>query len=189
MSKYTWPVTIVIVAVILVGGAIVTALVLHHGPAATPVATASGTASTSTAQAAASSSAATSAPAVTTSSPAASTSAAPLTDVTVCSDPVGSCGGEMRTEPAQLLTSGDGSGYVRAVTWSDWGDPTASGAGTLEIDNCRPNCAQGHFTGYPATITVSGLTPYGSGKQAYADMTITAPSSPAGPYHYKKLLP
>jgi hypothetical protein len=95
----------------------------------------------------------------------------------------------MRTEPSQILTSGDGSAYVRGITWSAWGSPTATASGTMEIDNCTPNCAQGTFTGYPATITVSGLTPYGNGKRAYADMTITTASAAGGTRTYHHLLP
>ena len=32
--------------------------------------------------------------------------------------------------------------------------------------NCTPNCAQGKYTGYPATVTVAGLKPYGTGLEA-----------------------
>lgn len=43
----------------------------------------------------------------------------------------------------------------------------------------------GTYTGYQATVTLTGLTPYGNGNRAYADMTITAPSSPYQPGPYK----
>ncbi len=102
-------------------------------------------------------------------------SVAPATEFTVCMLPVVSCDGEMRTEPATIEVSGDGSGFVAGITWSGWGTGTAQGAGTLNVNNCTPNCAQGKLTGYPATIRLSGLTPYGNGLQAYADMTISAP--------------
>jgi hypothetical protein len=95
----------------------------------------------------------------------------------------------MRTEPTRLLLSGDSSTFMRGLTWSAWGASTANGTGTLEIDNCNPNCAQGSLTGYHATVTLSGLTPYGSGQQGYADMTISAPGSPYGTQHFAHLLP
>jgi len=85
--------------------------------------------------------------------------------------------------------SGDGSGFVRGLTWSGWGNATAQGTGMLEIDNCNPNCAQGSFTGYPATITLSNLTPYGNGTQAYANMVVSAPTAPNPTYSYKNLVP
>lgn len=87
----------------------------------------------------------------------------------------------MKTEPAQIFTSADGSGYIKDLTWSSWGTATAQGAGILEIDDCNPNCAQGTYTGYPATITLSGLAPYGNHKQAYADIAVAAPSAPYPP--------
>jgi hypothetical protein len=82
----------------------------------------------------------------------------------------------MRTEPKTIEVSGDGSGFVAGITWTGWGTPTAQGSGTLKVDDCNPNCAQGHLTGYPATITLTGLTFYGAQLQAYADMSITAPA-------------
>ena len=55
--------------------------------------------------------------------------------------------------PAQIVTAADGSGYMKDITWPRWGNTTATGTGTLEIDNCVPDCATGTFTGYPATVT------------------------------------
>ena len=65
----------------------------------------------------------------------------------------------------------------RKLTWSGWGTATTTGTGTLEIDNCTPNCASGTYTGYPATITLSGLRPYGH-REAYSEMVVTAPTAP-----------
>jgi hypothetical protein len=109
--------------------------------------------------------------------------AVPLSQFLVCTFPADTCNSgnptAMKTEPTQIVTTGDGSGFLKALTWSGWGTATAQGAGLLEVDNCVPSCAQGTFTGYQATVTLSGLTPYGDGDEAYADMTIIAPGSPA----------
>ncbi len=107
-----------------------------------------------------------------------------LTQIKVCISPALTCtsfGGpaRMKTEPTQIVTTAAGSGYVRSLTWSGWGDSQAVGTGVLEVDDCNPNCAQGTFTGYPATVTLSGLTPFGNGKHAYSAMTISAPSAPS----------
>ena len=105
-----------------------------------------------------------------------STGATPA-DVTLCAFPVVSCqGSASKVEPTTILLSGDGSLFVSAVTWTSWGAATAQGSGTLNVDGCAPNCAQGTLSRYAATITVTGLTPYGNGKQAYATMTVTAPA-------------
>jgi len=103
-------------------------------------------------------------------------SAAPAADVKVCYSPVIPCNASiMKSEPASLLLSGDGSIFVSGVTWSGWGAATAQGSGTLRVDNCTPNCAAGKLSSYPATITVTGLEPFGAG-QAYSSMTVSAPS-------------
>jgi hypothetical protein len=111
--------------------------------------------------------------------------AVPLSDFKVCTFPADTCNSsnpsQMKTEPAQIVTTGDGSGYLKSLTWSGWGTATAQGTGTLEVDNCTPNCAQGTFTGYPATVTLTNPTAYGNGNQAYADMTVSAPTSPYQP--------
>ena len=85
----------------------------------------------------------------------------------------------MKTEPAQIVTTADGSGYVKNLVWSGWGTAIAHGAGILEVDNCIPNCAQGTFTGYPATVTLSALTGYGNGLHGYSVIAISAPGSPS----------
>ena len=58
-----------------------------------------------------------------------------------------------------------------------WGSSTATGTGVLEVNNCTPSCAAGTYTGYPATVTLSGPVSYSSSAQAYASMVISAPSS------------
>lgn len=70
------------------------------------------------------------------------------------------------------------SAYVKNLTWSGWGTATATGTGTLELDDCNPSCAQGTFTGYPATVTLSSPAGFGNGEQAYSAMLVSAPSSP-----------
>jgi serine/threonine protein kinase len=102
--------------------------------------------------------------------------------VKVCTTPANSCTGfgaaSMKTEPVQIVTSADGSGYVDGITWTSWGQATATGTGTLQVDNCTPSCATGTYTGYPATITISGLVAYRSGADAYSSMIVSAPTSP-----------
>jgi hypothetical protein len=85
----------------------------------------------------------------------------------------------MAATPKQFTLSVDGARFIDKLTWSNWGSPTATGTGTLEVDNCTPNCAQGTFTGYPATMTLTGLTPYGTGMEAYASIVIQT-SEPNG---------
>jgi len=126
--------------------------------------------------------AATSAPASSSATSAAATSpsasaTASLIAVTVCTFPADGCSVPgaaqyMEVRPDQITDSGDGSGYVKDLVWSAWGSPQATATGTEEINNCTPNCAAGKFTGYPATVTLAGLRPYGTGLEAYSTIVI-----------------
>lgn len=68
----------------------------------------------------------------------------------------------MISEPNEILISEDGAGYIRTLTWQNWGSATAIGTGTAMVDNCKPSCAQGHDAMYPATVTVSSPVLYGN---------------------------
>jgi hypothetical protein len=104
--------------------------------------------------------------------------------VKVCTTPAITCtfgdAAAMKTEPVQIVTSADGSGYVNGISWTSWGQATATGTGTLNVNNCTPSCAAGTYTGYPATVTLSGLVAYRSGTDAYSRMVVSAPTSPYG---------
>ena len=86
----------------------------------------------------------------------------------------------MQTEPTQMSASADGNRTVRGITWSGWGSATATGTGTMGINNCDPNCANGTYTYYPATVTLSALTLYATGTEGYATIVFSAPTSPGG---------
>ena len=83
----------------------------------------------------------------------------------------------MEAHPSQIVDSGDGSGYVKDLVWSNWGGQQATATGVQEIDDCNPNCAQGSFAGYAATVTVAGLKPYGTGLEGYSTIVIEAPGA------------
>lgn len=89
---------------------------------------------------------------------------------TVCTDPAdpADCAKDMKTEPTTMVVTGDGTGTVYDLHWAGWGSAKAVGQGTLEGNNCVPNCAQGSVAPYPATITLSAPTAYGNGKLAYS---------------------
>lgn len=115
-------------------------------------------------------------------------SAAPAGEVGVCVTPVVTCKGELKSEPSQIILSGDGTAFVTGLLWTGWGSNGASGSGTLKLDNCDPNCAQGSLTGYQATVVLSDLTGYVGGA-AYATMMVAAPGSPFGTRTYHHLAP
>jgi hypothetical protein len=105
--------------------------------------------------------------------------AAPATWFTVCTTPAVTCTGSntaaLLTKPSEISGSADGADYIKDLTWTSWGTATATGTGTLEVDNCNPNCAEGGDTAYAATLTATHLVPYGDGKQAYSSIAISVP--------------
>jgi hypothetical protein len=134
-----------------------------------------------------------SAPAVSQSShPAVKTprpTATAATEFTVCVVPVLPCRlAQMQTKPTTVLLSGDGSGLIKSLRWSGWGSAVAIASGTYEVDNCKPDCAQGKYRSSPATITLTALTPYPGGKRAYAEMVVSAPGV-TGTTRYRHLVP
>jgi hypothetical protein len=119
-------------------------------------------------------------PAPSATSPASPTNS--LIAVTVCTFPADGCTDAgaaqyMEVRPKEIEVSGDSSGYVKDLVWSDWGSPHATATGVMELDDCNPNCAQGTFTGYPATVTLAGLTPYGTDLEAYSTIVVQAPGA------------
>jgi serine/threonine protein kinase len=114
-----------------------------------------------------------------------SSPAGPLPSVVsaaVCTVPADGCaqsGGSqyMEAKPAKIMVSGDGSGYVDGLSWSSWGTPRATATGTLRVDDCVPNCAQGTYTGYPATVTLAGLKEYQTGVSGYSTIVVQSPAA------------
>ncbi len=62
-----------------------------------------------------------------------------------------------QTAPATVtLTCGDGNTYLTGLRWTHWNTGTASASGTLNVNTCEPNCADGHLETFPASLQVSG---------------------------------
>jgi hypothetical protein len=54
-----------------------------------------------------------------------------------------------------VLYVGGPDTFVRTAHWDRWTPASAVSHGTLWVDDCRPNCAAGHYQRYPATVTLS----------------------------------
>jgi hypothetical protein len=89
---------------------------------------------------------------------------------------VSRCGkAQMVAMPAAYRLSVDGTGFLTGMTWQGWGQPTAVATGTLNEDNCVPNCGQGTYYQYPATVTLSGIKT-AAGESYYSVMSVNAPA-------------
>jgi hypothetical protein len=58
-------------------------------------------------------------------------------------------------KPRRLNPSVDGSLYVRQVHWTVWTDRRAVGHGVAHVNDCRPDCADGHYATYPVTVRLT----------------------------------
>jgi hypothetical protein len=93
-----------------------------------------------------------------------------------------------------LLVCSDGTAGLENLTWSHWGHfiatgpaggllPNATGTGEFFLNDCRPNCAQGHDHTYPVRVTLSVVysSPVHSGTYfGQASLTWQGSRPPAG---------
>jgi hypothetical protein len=88
------------------------------------------------------------------------------------------CEGHAVVRPSSLIvTCADANMVLVGLHWSAWGAATTHATGTVQENTCEPNCAEGHFASYRASVSVSGLT-HGH----YERIHITAPPAPGQPY-------
>ncbi len=59
------------------------------------------------------------------------------------------------TRPSVIQFSGDDGDVVTGIQWSSWGHLSATGRGTVGLNDCTPNCAEGTTRYAAATITLS----------------------------------
>jgi hypothetical protein len=82
--------------------------------------------------------------------------AVPASRYLVCQSLVGICvGGLPAHEPSVLYLSGDGTLVAKHLSWTGWGTAMATGHGTGEADNCKPDCVNGAVTAYPVTVVLT----------------------------------
>ena len=85
------------------------------------------------------------------------------------------CTGDSAVAPqTYVLTCADANTRLAHLVWSGWGTSTAHATGTLEMNTCTPNCAQGTFHSYPATVTARGSTEVGPGEISYTEVQVSA---------------
>jgi hypothetical protein len=44
------------------------------------------------------------------------------------------------------------------LTWSTWNTTRAVAAGVMLVNDCSPDCAEGHITNVPVTVTLGSVT-------------------------------
>ena len=70
------------------------------------------------------------------------------------------CAGRAQVRPGgYVLTCADGNDYLAGLHWVSWSGGAAFGRGTEHVNDCIPNCAQGHFHAYPVLVTAWRAAP------------------------------
>ena len=85
-------------------------------------------------------------------------------------------------KPATIYFGAGGSFIITDVDWRYqsyqgtplqwWGHTSAEGFGTLAINNCVPNCAEGHYAKYPITLVELTRVHYHDGQPYFSLMTL-----------------
>jgi hypothetical protein len=93
------------------------------------------------------------------------------------------CAGEAppTVDPTSLpVACADGSAVLTHVVWSAWSASVATGRGTLELNDCTPDCAAGKFSPYAATVTLSDPVPSRTQGEVFALMVVRADDGKGG---------
>jgi hypothetical protein len=73
--------------------------------------------------------------------------------------------------PHKLIASANGSFFIRHMHWSSWTRSSAKGHGTAWADNCKPDCASGHYRKDPVHVRL--LKPRNAcGKRYFVSMRL-----------------
>jgi hypothetical protein len=102
---------------------------------------------------------------------AASGAAAPASARTLYND----CMQHLRFEPATInVFCADGGLQIRHIHWSSWHDAHARGSSTRTFGNdCKPNCAQGHFHRFHVRVLLRRPNACPDGSHVFTRVRIT----------------
>lgn len=90
------------------------------------------------------------------------------------------CANKAQVGPGSyVLTCADGNMGLRGLHWTSWTPRLASGYGTEYVNDCKPNCAEGHFHNYPALVVLwgSGSVAGHPAERRYTEVTLVYPGA------------
>jgi hypothetical protein len=77
------------------------------------------------------------------------------------------------SRPKQFtLACGDGNTVLKGLKWSSFGGVTAQAKGTLEMNTCEPNCAEGKDVSYPVKLKATSPRTCKKGLRVYNKLMI-----------------
>ena len=66
--------------------------------------------------------------------------------------------GAQAVQPSAIYFSADGNGDLTRITWSSWTAHSAKGSGSINVNNCQPDCARGTTVNVPVSVALSAPT-------------------------------
>lgn len=67
-----------------------------------------------------------------------------------------------------MVACGDANFAIDHIRWSSWTRTRAVGTGTAHENDCKPNCAAGHFHAFPITVRLSKVVHCVAGRPEFA---------------------
>jgi hypothetical protein len=68
------------------------------------------------------------------------------------------CSGNPQVRPAQyVIECADASDQLTGLRWTTWGPGNAVGTGQEALNDCKPNCADGHSQSYRVSVVLTKL--------------------------------
>jgi hypothetical protein len=81
---------------------------------------------------------------------------------------------KLKFKPANvILACGDASLGATNVVWSGWGQKAAVGTGTGQLNDCKPNCAQGKTKTGPMSLRASKVRTCSNGRRIFTKLSYT----------------
>lgn len=91
---------------------------------------------------------------------------------------VPNCQGKAQVRPGSyILACADANDYLAKLSWTSWTPGLASATGVQQENNCTPDCASGHFRGYPVDVIFWGSAAVHPGEVRYTKVTLLYPGA------------
>jgi hypothetical protein len=98
------------------------------------------------------------------------------------------CLGKPQIRPGTFtLACADGNSVLTRLSWTNWTAGHATAVGVQEENDCKPDCAAGHFRAYPVHVDFWGSTTV-HGEHRYTMITVTYPGARAELYDGHRLV-
>jgi len=84
------------------------------------------------------------------------------------------CAHKPQVRPASIVIAcADANFYVDHLHWKSWGPKAAVALGQGHRNDCKPNCAAGHFHAFPMHVRLSQVVGCVKGRREFARITWT----------------